>query len=231
MLVSALVCPHPPAIVPAVSRGASGLLEETRAACLHALQAISSAHHDSFVCVGPGPGTARWGPEAGGTLAAFGVRSSYGGPAFVLPPPLTIAAYLLGEAGIAGADVFQAIAADATAKECSDLGEELAQRSARVAMLVMGDGSAKLTLRSPGYQDPRATTFDEQVVRALSLPDPEELLRIDPVLASDLWVAGRVSWQVLAGALTHAAGRVTGSVGYHGAPLGVGYFVVQLTTD
>jgi hypothetical protein len=35
----------------------------------------------------------------------------------------------------------------------------------------------------------------------------------------------------LAGALAQAAGRVTGSVAYYGAPLGVGYFVVQLTTD
>jgi aromatic ring-opening dioxygenase LigB subunit len=196
-----------------------------------ALQAISSAGHDSFVCVGAGPATARWGPEAGGTLDAFGVRSSYGGAAWVLPPALTIAAYLLDEAGVVDVDVFQAIAADATAKACSDLGEELAQCSERVAMLVMGDGSAKLTLSSPGYQDPRAGPFDADVVRALSKPDPEALLRIDPVLAADLWVAGRASWQVLAGALAQAAGRVTGSVAYYGAPLGVGYFVVQLTTD
>jgi aromatic ring-opening dioxygenase LigB subunit len=149
----------------------------------------------------------------------------------VLPPALTIAAYLLDEAGVVDVDVFQAIAADATAKACSDLGEELAQCSERVAMLVMGDGSAKLTLSSPGYQDPRAGPFDADVVRALSKPDPEALLRIDPVLAADLWVAGRASWQVLAGALAQAAGRVTGSVAYYGAPLGVGYFVVQLTTD
>src|SRR5947209_12724902 len=50
------------------------------------------------------------------------------------------------------------VAGTAPAADCARLGEELA-RPDRVALLVMGDGSACRSDKAPGYLDPRAEPF------------------------------------------------------------------------
>src|SRR6185437_11526524 len=77
------------------------------------------------------------------------------------------------------------------------LGRELARRSERVAFLVMADGSARRTLKAPGYLDDRAEPFDDEIARALAAVDTKSLAAIDPTAASDLLAAGRAPWQVL----------------------------------
>ncbi len=229
MLVGAVVCPHPPAIVPAVSQGAAAELAELRTACCDAVAALSAADHDLLVCVGAGPRTTSWGAEAGGSLRAFGVDVTFGGDQLVLPPALTVGCFLLEDAGLPAPGRFQAVSSRATPDECAALGATLAAAADRVAMLVMGDGSAKRTTTAPGYLDVRAASFDSHVVRALSEPDPASLRAIDPELADDLWVAGRPAWHVLAGALEASGEAWSSRVDYDEAPLGVGYFVVRLT--
>jgi hypothetical protein len=105
------------------------------------------------------------------------------------------------------------------------LGETLARDD--VALLVMGDGSARRSPAAPGYFDERAEPYDAHVARALRDADPEALLAIDPAADDALLVAGRAAWQVLAGA---ARGRTfTGDLRYDAAPYGVGYFVAVWT--
>jgi hypothetical protein len=86
----------------------------------------------------------------------------------------------------------------------------------------MGGGSARRSESSPGYVDPRAIGFDDAVAQALRTGDAEALLALEPALASELWAAGRASWQVLAGA---AGSDVDADLLYADAPYGVGYFV------
>ena len=227
MLVSAVVCPHPPALVPQVSQGGASRLDYLRRKAVEAVAALIASEHDLLVCVGSGPVTRSWGAAAGGDLRPYGVDESFGGSERGLPLSLTIAAYLLGEAAGASADVFQSVAAGATPQISGEIGSSLASTADRVAMLVMGDGSAKRSPAAPGYLDPRAEPFDASVVSALAGANADALLALQPTLAEDLWVAGRPAWQVLAGAI-RASGPMTGRVLYDGAPLGVGYFVVQL---
>jgi len=228
MLVSAAVCPHPPALVPVVSQGAAGRLADPRAACIDVVRRLGDADPDVLVCIGAGPETRRWGGDAGGSLAAFGVDVRFGGAEVELPLSLTIGAYLIEAAGSLRCDVFQAVSSDWSADGCRALGAELADVAARVALLVMGDGSAKRNIRSPGYFDDRAEVFDAAVSGALSAPSPEALLEIDAALADDLWVAGRPSWQALAGAILASSTEWSGRLAYAQAPLGVGYIVVHL---
>jgi hypothetical protein len=89
----------------------------------------------------------------------------------------------------------------------------------------MGDGSACHGPKSPGYDDPRAATFDADVTAALASCDTETLLALDIGLATDLLAAGRAPWQVLAGAVDASGGDWTGSVTYADAPYGVQYTV------
>jgi hypothetical protein len=230
MLVRAAVCPHPPALVPAVSQGSAGRLADLRDACSSAAGDLAEADLDVLVCVGAGHQTRRWGPDGGGSLRPFGVNVSLGGAESGLPLSLTLANYLLASASVT-ADGYQAIAADATSDECRSIGAGLAGLAARVGLLVMADGSARRTRHSPGPFDVRAESYDESVLSALTAPDPEALLALDPGLADELWVAGRPGWQALAGAVLASPGRWTGVTRYAEAPLGVGYVVVQLDRE
>lgn len=91
------------------------------------------------------------------------------------------------------------------------------------AVLVVGNGSAKLTERAPGHLDPRAEPFDAEVRRALLAPDPAALAAIDAGLAAELW-ADAAGLRALGGLVTpdHAAEAT-----YDAAPYGVQYWVVR----
>lgn len=240
MLVAAAVCPCPPLLVPAVAAGAAPELDDARAACLDAIGVLAAARPDRLVVVGPDPGA---DPGAGGTVpypegAAGGFRG-FGvdldvrlGPgaaegaaaARALPPSLAVAAWLLQRVDWADAPVEGVgIAERLEPARCSAVGRELAARAPRVALLVMGDGSACRTVKAPGYLDERAAGFDERAARALGAADTAALAALDAGLAHELKAAGRAPWQVLAGA-AHAASP-EGRLLYEGAPYGVGYLV------
>ncbi|WP_206184704.1 hypothetical protein [Thermoactinospora rubra] len=136
--------------------------------------------------------------------------------------PGALTGSLLARRTAPAADGFQAVAADAPRGECLALGARLAAGERRVGLLVMADGSARLTEKAPGYLDPAAQPYNELIVRALAGAEPAALARLDPAEAARLWVGGRPALQVLAGA--------AGDDGFEGrlladeAPYGVGYF-------
>ncbi|HCA86207.1 MAG TPA: hypothetical protein DEQ61_12310, partial [Streptomyces sp.] len=109
------------------------------------------------------------------------------------------------------------------AERCAQVGREIAAGAERVALLVMGDGSACRTLKAPGYLDERATGFDAGAARALGAADTEALMALDAELAYELKAVGRAPWQVLAGA--GGAAGLGGELLYDDAPYGVGYLV------
>src|SRR5947209_5584348 len=73
-----------------------------------------------------------------------------------LPLSLGLGAMLLDQGGYRGPRRLFAVGPDAPAGACAALGAELATGSAPTALLVMGDGSARRTLKAPGHLDSRA---------------------------------------------------------------------------
>ncbi|WP_413801755.1 class III extradiol dioxygenase subunit B-like domain-containing protein [Streptomyces iranensis] len=150
-----------------------------------------------------------------------------GGSSRSLPTSLAVGAWLLEHAGwdpavpVEGLGVGEPLAAE----RCIEVGRELAGRAERVALLVMGDGTACRTLKAPGYLDERAAAFDAEVARALAAADTGALAALDEELAYELKAAGRAPLQVLAGA--GAGARLKGELRYDEAPYGVGYFVAS----
>ncbi|MEI7032936.1 class III extradiol dioxygenase subunit B-like domain-containing protein [Streptomyces pratensis] len=236
MLVAAAVCPCPPLLVPEVAAGAAPELDAARAACLDALGVLAAARPELLVLVGPGDGRAA-GTRAvngRGTFRGVGVDldvtlgdapeegAAAGRPP--LPQSLAVGAWLLGRARWAGAPVEGlAVGVRTDAEECETAGRALARRAGRVALLVMGDGSACRTLKAPGYLDERAAAFDARAAAALGAADLEALTSLDMTLADELQAAGRAPWQLLAGAARGAG--LTGRLLYEDAPYGVGYTV------
>ncbi|MEU2657800.1 class III extradiol dioxygenase subunit B-like domain-containing protein [Streptomyces sp. NPDC007325] len=111
----------------------------------------------------------------------------------------------------------------ATAEECAETGRRLAASGERVALLVLGDGSACRTVKAPGYLDERAAGFDAEAARVLGSADVPGVLALDAGLAYELKAAGRAPWQVLAGAAEGAG--LTGRLLHEDAPYGVEYLV------
>jgi hypothetical protein len=233
MLVAAAICPCPPLLVPEVAAGAAPELDRARAACADALGVLAAARPDLLVVIGPAERSGR-GPHPEGTpgsFRGFGVEVDVrlGEPKDVepgreLPPSLAVAAWLLERTGwsdapIEGLGVGEPLAAD----RCVEAGREIAAQAERVAVLVMGDGSACRTLKAPGYLDERAAPFDAEVARALGTADVPALEALDAELAYELKASGRAPWQVLAGAAEGA--DLAGALLYEDAPYGVGYVV------
>ncbi|MFE6977622.1 class III extradiol dioxygenase subunit B-like domain-containing protein [Streptomyces sp. NPDC057682] len=233
MLVAAAVCPCPPLLVPDVAAGAAPELDPLRAACADALGVLAAARPDLLVVVGPA-GLAGRGPHPEGATGDFrefgvdlGVRlgRDLGSTAErPLAPSLAVGAWLLADAGWDGAPVEAlGVGEPLETARCVAEGRALAARADRVALLVMGDGSACRTLKAPGYLDERAAGFDAAAARALAAADPDALMALDETLAYELKAAGRAPWQLLAGAAQGA--RPVGRLLYDDAPYGVGYLV------
>jgi hypothetical protein len=225
VLVAAAVCPHPPLLVPGVGAGASGELDGLRTACDGAVDALAAAGPDLVVVVGAAGAVGPFPEGAWGSLAPYGVRIPVGdgaGPP-TLALSLTIGRWLLDRGSVALPSVLFGVEAETATDRCLALGETLAGRADRVALLVMGDGSARRSLKGPGYLDPDAEPFDTEVETALAGADVAALAALDPARATRLLAAGRAPWQVLAGAA--AGGGWTGAVTWSGAPYGVTYLV------
>ncbi|WP_430500597.1 class III extradiol dioxygenase subunit B-like domain-containing protein [Micromonospora trifolii] len=232
-LVAAAVCPHPPLLVPEVAGSAAPELDDLRAACDSAVRRLLATDPDIVVLLGTGPVTGPIRTPATGSLQPWGVDLDVplvpGQPdrGAVLPLSLTIGAWLLARHGTRPPVTAVQVAADAGQAELAALADEVGAAGDRVALLVLGDGSACRGEKAPGYDDARALPYDRGVAAALADADLDALLDLDPVVSTELKAAGRAPWQVLAGVARAAGGDWRGELLHDSAPYGVAYFVAS----
>ena len=233
-IVAAVVCPSAPVLVPEISAGAAGELDELRAACGRAVDELVEAEPDVIRIVGGAEADARFGADATGSFAAYGipqvtVRLGSPGAGRELPLPVLMGGWMLEYAGAPTRRDALLVDQSSAPGRCLELGAELARDPRRIALLVIGDGSARRGDDKPLPSHPAAHDFDDRVASALRSADREVLAGLDPVLAEELAAAGRAAWQVLAGA---TAGRLwSARLLYSAAPYGVGYFVAVWRSD
>jgi hypothetical protein len=239
MLIAAAVCPHPPLLIPAAIGAAASdpppALGAIRDACDVAVRALAGAEPDLIAVVGGGPvgpGGREYEAWAAGSLGDYGIPVTVGEGEPVLPLSLTVGRWLLDRAGAGPGGglpgggppvLLQAVDERAPANECIKLGIMIAERAPRVALLAMGDASARRARDVEGAPDPQAQDYDEGVAEALAAADARWLGRLDPALGDELMVAGRAAWQVLAGAATGT--RMCGRLLCMANPYGVTYLV------
>ena len=232
MLVAAAVCPSPPILVPVVAAGAARELDDLRQACDRAVAGVLAAGPDLMVLLGTGSLTRSYGSGAVGSLAGFGVDVTValgprraGGP--VLPPSLTVGAWLLGRSGWTGDVQGLALASDTASADCATPAADLRALPGRVGLLVLAEGSATRTDKAPGAFHPDAETFDAALADALEAPDPAALAALDERRAAEVWAAGRAPLAVLGHAATGSDWEA--QVLHASAPYGVGYLVAAWT--
>jgi hypothetical protein len=143
-----------------------------------------------------------------------------------LPLSLTIGAWLLRDAlGPSNGAVGYAVGPYSADRP--DLFEWAADLETEVALLVVGDGSARRSTVAPGYFDERAEAFDAGVAAALRSGDAE-LLHLDVGLGDELLASGPPVWGEAANAL-EGSEFDDAELLYEDAPYGVGYFVAAWT--
>ena len=230
MITGAAVCPWPPLLARELT-GRNPVIPELRKACEEAVQRLAATEPSLIAVVGPAAVTRTWDPRGRLDVSVFAPALRPQGAGSVcdpaLPPSLGLGALLLDQAGYTGPRLLQAVAEDESPARCASLGESVGV-GGRVGLLVMGDGSARRSVRAPGHFDERAAGFDAETERALREGDLPALLAIDPVLAGELMASGRAAWQVMAEAMI-AQAPVAGDVLYSDDPFGVAYVVAFLS--
>jgi hypothetical protein len=126
--------------------------------------------------------------------------------------------------------MMRAVAVSARPESCRRLGRRLAGLAPRVAMLVMGDASARKAIGVPGAPDPEAEQYDAAVAAAMAAADADALAGLDPGQAADLRVTGRAPWQVLAGAAAGTPG-LRGRLHCQTAPYDVSYLAASWAAE
>lgn len=226
MIAAAALCPGPPLLVRELS-GADPSAGALRAACEVAVTALVARQPDLVAVVGAADRTTEWPSAARPDLAAFGAPL----PRPTAPAPLSVGlgAFLLDQIGYQGPMRLQTLDAAANATACREVAEVLQAAADRVGLLVVADGSARRTLKAPGYLDERAGSYDAAVRQAIASGELAALRDLDPELARELMASGWTALQVLAAAFAHERPHTT--IHYEDAPFGVGYIVATITAS
>jgi hypothetical protein len=212
-----------------------------RQAAAVAVSQLLSVGPDLVVVVGAAERSVTYPGDAAGSLRAYGVPFQTGTGEPVLPLSLTVGAWLLRSQESAQASggpdgeprapvvLLQGVWHALPPAECLELGARLAASRPRVGLLVMGDGPRRRAAGPVGAADPAADAYDKELAAAFAAADTERLAALDPGSDAELMVAGRASWQVLAGA---ARGReFIGQLLYAAAPFEVSYLVATWTAQ
>jgi hypothetical protein len=216
-------CPSAPLLPPVVAGRAAADTAELREACAQAVSVVLQGRPEAVVVVGAGvPGGVRFGAGDAGDLRGFGVdlevpfaeRVRPGGRR--LPLAHTLGAWLLDEAGHSGLRL---------GVGPGDLGDALGDLPGDVGVLAVGDGSARRTLKAPGYLDEAAGPFDAAVAAALAAGDAAALAALDLAEGERLLATGVPTWRAVGAALVGRAAEAT--LRYDDAPFGVGYLVAD----
>lgn len=207
--------PSAPLLVPQVAGGSAAIDEELRDACRDALRTVLSSEVDGVLVLSAWSTGASWPADATWSFDGFGVAARVDREAR-LPWPLGIGAWLLDDVGWNGQRGYLTVGPDGETH--AEVGLE------RVAVLVIGDGSARRSDKAPGHLDERADAFDADIAKALAAGDVAALGALDPMLSDDLLCAGAPAWRWLASAI--GSRPVTeAELLSDTAPYGVGYFV------
>jgi hypothetical protein len=210
-------------LLPQVEGRAAAETTALRRACAEAVAGMLAVLPEVVVVVADGVADGvRFGPGDAGDPRGWGVDLDIPFAGLARPHgrrvPLAhaLGARLLDEAGYAGVRV---------GVGPEDLAQLVRDLPGPLAVLAMGEGSARRTVKAPGYLDAAAEPFDASVVRALAEGDKAALAALDVAEGQRLLATGVPTWRAIGAVLDGRA--VTARLHLDAAPFGVGYVVAD----
>lgn len=223
--VRVALCPHPPVLLRELS-GAVDAVPALRSACRDAVADLVARHPAEVVVVGAddrGPGRLDDGLAI--DVRRFGGTGPRTPPERGLPQAHGVGRRLLEEAGWRGPTTFHAVDWDTDRLDLAALADDVLARPG-VALLLLGDGSARRGEKAPGFLDERAFGLDDAVAAALAAGDPGPLRDLDNDLAAELMVGGRSVLRLL-GLLGDRLPPTSAALTHREDPYGVSYIVAR----
>ena len=183
--------PSPPLLLPAVEGRPAAETPTLRRACAEAVARLLAVRPEVVVVVGGGRGRRATRFGAGRRAATCAASASTSSVPFAGPRPAGRPARAArAHRSAPGCSTRPGSRAPASASGPDDLGRAGRACPARSGVLAMGDGSARRTLKAPGYLDPAAAPFDAAVAAALADGDAGALAALDPAEGERLLAAG-----------------------------------------
>jgi hypothetical protein len=222
VISTVVLCPHPPLLF----RELGGLQDPVADLRRAAVEAVTRATADAsrVVAVGGADQAGEWDPGVPVDVRRFGTTAEP--PARPgLPASLGVGVRLLREAGWTGPVELLAERWHADGPTVGALAHRLAERPDGTVLLLLGDAGARRGDGAPGYLDPRAFPFDDEVARALRDGDAAALRDLDAGLAEELLVLGSTSLRVLGALAVRQGSAPRATLSYRDDPFGVSYLV------
>ncbi len=233
MITAIAFVPSTPMLIPEVASGASDELDLARTCSIDAIRGVIDGA-DAVVVLGVGART-RHLDDAVGSFEGFGVpvsvslnrngvaETSASTSSTDVGLASTVGIWLLSQTQWQGRNTVYEVAADETQDGLAQVATDVAASPGSTALIIVADGSAARTEKSPGYLHPDATAFDGLVEQALLEGNPALLASLDRGQADSVMAAGWPAWQVAA--LSLEGREIQARCDYSEAPYGVGYFV------
>lgn len=219
-------------LVTDLAPGTAAELGPLRAACRTAIRRIA-AGDGPLVALGSAARWSRYSSADRGSLAGFGVPIEIGLGATVadrapdLPVSLTVGAWLVHEALGPSREALAFSVGPHQPDRATAADLRAATAAPNVALLVLGDGTARRSVKAPGYLDARAEPFDAAATAAMRSGDPAALEGLDADLGVELLAAGVPAWRVVGRLL--AGNAYDADLLYDDDPYGVAYHVAVWT--
>ncbi|GGC60099.1 hypothetical protein IEU95_05835 [Hoyosella rhizosphaerae] len=228
MFVAAGFVPSPPLLVPELCGAAARETDDLRAAAIGVASALAAVA-DSWILVGEGTYPAS-GVKAG-TFAAYGrdVRVALRPDVISEVDPewplaMLIAGWLRSRAAPHVEIHPELISAGTSPEGAVEMGRRLREQCDKsaepIAVLLIADGSCRVTYKAPGAFHDRAPLFEKNLATALDAGDSAFLAGLDVEECAELGVSARPVWNLLAGLVGESP---TVEHRFDSAPYGVGY--------
>lgn len=192
--------PAAPVLIPELT-GSSSVADEPRRHAHNVIRQLIETGPNQIIVVSEGDSDAEFDESSSWGLHRIrGASSIAHGSTNSLPISLAIGASLLHESGWKGSVLYRALDRSMPTAQATEWAETLSHSMDDVGILLLGNGSARSTMKAPGSLHPNAEEFNDGLISVVKTRDRDAMMSLLEVHAEEQMSDIRLPLAVLAGA-------------------------------